>query len=124
MHQRMVSSIALFACWMVFSSIANAQINPYDTVVNNGDSVNRVDIVFIGDGYQSTEIETDYVDHINNTIDHFFTQAPLSRYQNFFNIHRVNVVSNESGADKPLDGIYVDTALDASYSWPILPDRG
>lgn len=91
----------------------------YTTVVNNGASSNRVDMIFVGDGYTSTQIETDYATHVNQTIDYFFNgdQAPFPRYQSFFNAHRVNVISNESGADRPLDNYYVDTALDASYSW-------
>ncbi len=32
-------------------------------------------------------------------------------------LHRVNVASNEQGADKPLNSIFVDTALNASYSY-------
>ncbi len=100
------------------STSTSAQSNPYDTIYNRGSSANRVDIVFIGDGYQASELETDYVQHIGDTLTHFFSnQQPLTRYENFFNVHRVNVASNESGADKPLDNIYVDTALDASYSW-------
>lgn len=96
---------------------ACGQINPYDTMVNNGDPGNRVDMIFIGDGYRFNEVSTTYVSHIQSTLDHFYANAPLDRYNKFYNVHRVNVVSNESGADKPLDDIYVDTALNASYSW-------
>lgn len=92
----------------------------FSTVVNNGASSNRVDMIIIGDGYTASQINTDYTNHVNGTIDYFFNNpinAPLNRYAKFFNVHRVNVISNESGADKPLDNIFVDTALDASYSW-------
>jgi hypothetical protein len=40
---------------------------------------------------------------------------PFFRYRNFFNIYRVNVVSTESGADRPQSGVTRNTALDASY---------
>lgn len=103
-----------------FSLEAAAQLNPFDTVVNNGASSNRVDMIVIGDGYTADQMETDYFSHVNGTIDYFFanvSSSPLNRYNRFFNVHRINVVSNESGADKPLDDVYVDTALDASYSW-------
>ena len=101
----------------VCASSVFGQSNAYDTVVNSGSSANRVDIIFIGDGYQASELETTYVDHIDDTLNHFFASQPLTRYENFFNVHRVNVASAESGADKPLDNHYVDTALNASYSW-------
>lgn len=93
------------------------QFNAFDTVVNNGASSNRVDMIFIGDGYQAVEIDSTFADHVQGTIGHFFSSAPLGRYNKFFNVHRVNVASSESGADRPLDNYYVDTALDASYSW-------
>lgn len=97
-----------------------AQINDFDTVISNGDSSNRVDMIIVGDGYTASQINTNFVDHVNGTINHFFNSSlssPLNRYEKFFNVHRVNVISNQSGADKPDDGVFVDTALDASYSW-------
>lgn len=93
------------------------QFDAYNTVVNNGASSNRVDMIFIGDGYQAGEINSTYSGHVQNTLGHFFSSAPLGRYNKFFNVHRVNVASNQSGADRPLDNYYVDTALDASYSF-------
>ncbi len=92
----------------------------YNTLINNGASSNRVDMIFIGDGYTSSQINSVYVDHINSTLDHFFNSSlgsPLTRYDKFFNVHRVNVISNESGADRPPENIFKDTALDASYWW-------
>ncbi|MEL7497782.1 MAG: M64 family metallopeptidase [Planctomycetota bacterium] len=115
------TNCVLFAMGMLLvQGQAIAQFNAYDTVINSGDSSNRVDMIIIGDGYTAGQINTDYVDHVNGTINHFFNNAgsaPLNRYKNFFNVHRVNIASNESGADKPNDNVYVDTALDASYSW-------
>ncbi len=87
-------------------------------MINNGASSNRVDMIFIGDGYQAFEIETTYDGHVSATVDSFFNSGlnPLPRYQNFFNVHRVNVISNESGADDPANSFVVDTALDATYN--------
>ena len=97
----------------------------YTTIVDNGPSSNRVDIVFLGDGYTAAEIDTAYPTHINAMLAHFFdgTQDPFPRYESFFNVHRVDVVSEESGADDPTNGIYRDTALDASYLWDGVTDR-
>lgn len=94
-------------------------------MVDNGPSSNRVDIVFLGDGYTAAQIDTTYVSHIESFLNFVFhqTQDPFPRYQNFFNVHRVNVVSNQSGADVPPLGIYRDTALDASYYWDGVTDR-
>lgn len=102
--------------WIGLGSSGSAQT--YNTMIQNGASSNRVDMIFIGDGYLSSQLNTTYVSHINSTLNHFFQQPlgqPLGRYQRFFNVHRVNVASNQEGADKPPLGIFVDTALDASY---------
>ena len=109
---------ALVATLSAFLNVGSSQT--VTTVLDNGPSDNRVDLIFIGDGYQSNEIDGTYAGHVQDEIDYLFNGAfrnPFPRYQNFFNAHRVNVVSNESGADQPPNGIFRDTALDASYWW-------
>jgi len=98
---------------------------PPVTVVDNGPSLNRVDIIFLGDGYTLSEINTTYVTHINAMLNHMFNEGenPFPRYENFFNVHRINVVSNQSGADNPGTNTYRDTALDASYWWDGVTER-
>ena len=99
----------------------------YTTMVNSGSSSNRVNMVFIGDGYTSAQISAGtYRNHVNAMISHMFssaTQDPFPRYRNFFNVYRIDQASNQSGADDPSKGIYVDTALDASYYWDGVTDR-
>lgn len=111
----------LVTVFLVFSfALATTVVSQtVNTVIDNGVSSNRVDMIFIGDGYTASQLENEYVTHLQTTVNHFFNngQDPFPRYSSFFNVHRVNIASNESGADKPLDNIYVDTALDASYSW-------
>lgn len=80
----------------------------------NGDPANRVDLVILGDGYTQNEL-TKYSEHAVSIVNGFFDQEPFKEYANFFNVHRVDVISNESGADHPTKGITKDTALDASY---------
>ena len=110
-------ALAIFAVAAVFFA-SSLRAQTLTTVTNNGASTNRVDMIFIGDGYQASEIESTYAGHVNDTVDAFFNSGvnPFPRYQNFFNVHRVNVISNESGADDPNNSIFVDTALDASYN--------
>jgi hypothetical protein len=81
-----------------------------------------VNIVFLGDGYTAGEINTRYPAHIVAMTNHMFNppagivaRDPYPRYENFFNVHRVNVVSNQTGADVAPEGIFRDTAFDAAY---------
>jgi len=92
----------------------------FTTIVDNGTSSNRVDIVFLGDGYTASDIAAGtYANHINNYLNYLFSDSldtdPFYRYRNYFNVHSIEVVSNESGADVPPEGIFRDTALGASY---------
>ncbi|MBM6579453.1 hypothetical protein ILT44_04595 [Microvirga sp. BT689] len=85
-----------------------------------GYSSNRIDMVFLGDGYTSSEIATTYTAQIQGLLGTMFNGGllsdPFGRYRNFFNIHSIDIESNESGADDLSKGISRDTALDASYS--------
>ena len=73
-----------------------------------GDSANRVDIIFLGDAYTASEIETTYTSDILDYLSYIFDDSaltqPFGRYENFFNIYAIDVVSNESGADNPATG--------------------
>jgi len=109
-------SIAVVVATFLTADPASVRASPI-TVLNNGPSSNRVDMVFLGDGYTAAELNTTYVTHINSMVDYMFSggQDPFPRYSNFFNIHRIDVVSNERGADIPPLNVFRDTALDASY---------
>lgn len=97
------------------------------TVRSTGPDSNRVDIVFMGDGYTAGEIATTYAAHVQGMVDYLTSGGtltdPFGRYANFFNIYRVDVVSNQSGADVPPEGVSVDTALNASYFYDGVTDR-
>jgi IgA Peptidase M64 len=120
-----LSSVLAIGLLLAAAHIARAA---FDTVVETGPSSNRVDVFFLGDGYTSSDISAGiYSTHVQNYVNYIFTNSansdPYFRYQNFFNIYRVNVVSNESGADVPQNSIFKDTALDATYRYDGVTDR-
>lgn len=76
---------------------------------------NRLDLVFVGDGYRNPQLDT-YADHVDNLVSSLFTNEPYTTYASYFNVHRVDVVSNDSGVDNaPTQGVMKDTALDMTY---------
>jgi hypothetical protein len=93
----------------------------WSTVVDNGPAANRVDIVFVGDGYTQAQLDSGlYAAHVQEYLDYLWSDAdaltdPFPRYKNFFNVHQIEVASQESGADRPSQGIFRNTALDATY---------
>lgn len=85
------------------------------TLLNNGSSANRVDMVIVGDGYtlgERTKFESDANDFVNK----YFLEQPYLTYKTYFNVHALFVASNQSGADHPERSVAVDTAFDATYN--------
>ncbi len=87
----------------------------YTTLMDNGPVDNRLDLVFVGDGYTVDDLPL-YATHIDNVVPGFFAEEPFAAYATFFNVHRVDVISNESGVDEPGIGQVRDTALNMSVS--------
>lgn len=85
------------------------------TIIDNGPIGNRVDLVFVGDGYTEPNLGV-YATDVSNVINGFFAESPLDEYASFFNVHRVDVISTDSGVDNdPCDGISRDTALNMGF---------
>ncbi|MBV9927667.1 MAG: hypothetical protein JOZ96_21795 [Acidobacteria bacterium] len=106
------TALCLFA-FVAFARAAAAE--PVQTIVNNGDPANRVDIVLIGDGYTAAEM-TKYQTDIQQFVQLMFQQEPFHEYQRYFNVHRIDVVSAESGSDHPETGTFRNTAFDSTYN--------
>lgn len=92
----------------------------FETIVNNGSAANRVDIAILGDGYTAEEIQK-YRNDVQNLMTQFFNSDPFREYRNFFNVHRIDVISSESGVDHPEKSKFVNTALDAAYNCSGVP---
>ena len=105
-----LSAILLILC---LPQIAVAE--PFETIINNGSAANRVDIAILGDGYTSSQMQK-YKNDVQNAMTLFFDTEPFREYRNFFNVHRIDVVSSQSGADHPEKALFVNTALDATYN--------
>jgi hypothetical protein len=87
----------------------------YTAMVVNGPSSNRIDLVFVGDGYQSAQLPA-FASHASGGLAALFATEPFHAYQTFFNAYRVDVVSTDAGVDHdPTAGILRSTALDMGF---------
>jgi hypothetical protein len=103
-------------CLLAVLALARAAAaEPAQTIVNNGDPANRVDIVVVGDGYTAAEMSK-YQSDIQQFVAAMFDQEPLKEYQRFFNVHRIDVASAESGSDHPETNTFRNTAFDSAYN--------
>ncbi len=66
------------------------------TLVNSGPSENRIDVVFMGDGYTAGERDKFFAD-MQRMIDDMFRDATFRSYLPLFNVHVVFRASQESG---------------------------
>jgi hypothetical protein len=106
---------ALLCLLAVLALARAAAAEPVETIVNNGDPANRVDIVILGDGYTAAEMPK-YRSDIQQFVQLVFEQEPLKEYQRFFNVHRIDVESAQSGSDHPERNSFRNTAFDSAYN--------
>ncbi|TVR78767.1 MAG: T9SS C-terminal target domain-containing protein [Chitinophagaceae bacterium] len=85
------------ALFLIFSFTANSQNIIVDTLLNNGSTESRINLVILGDGYQQHEYQK-FTDDAENIVTGLFLEKPFDRYINYFNVVSVFTPSNESGA--------------------------
>ena len=101
-------------CLLGFAS-GSVIAEPVTTIRDNGDPAVRIDLVILGDGYTAAD-QSKYEADVDSLIASFFAVEPYNEYQNYFNVHRIDVTSNESGVDHPETGTFRDTALNSYYN--------
>ena len=81
----------------------------------NGPPHEKVDILILGDGYRKEDMEKFRKDakHFN---DLMFSTSPFKERKNDFNVRTIEVVSQDSGIDKPDKNIWKNTALGTMYN--------
>ena len=81
-------------------STSDGYISGTVKVVDHGPNSQRYNIVILGDGYRASE-PGKYATDVQNFIDTLRATAPYNDLFCGINIHRVDVVSTDSGADDP-----------------------
>jgi hypothetical protein len=101
---------------VVVAAGGRASAQALTTIRDNGPSANRLDLVVLGDGYTQSELPQ-YAAEVEFFIEGLFAGDVFSEYRNYFNVHRIDVVSHESGADHPsrTPAVFRDTALDGTF---------
>lgn len=83
--------------------------------LSHGDPSQKVDILILGDGYTKKErsrFEKD-VQRFTRTL---FSVSPFKERENDFNVWTIATVSRDSGIDEPVEGLWKNTALGASFN--------
>ncbi|MDR0755127.1 MAG: IgA Peptidase M64, partial [Prevotellaceae bacterium] len=113
---------------MQFYSLLKIDIDPNSIFINrerlkdnkitkiqyNGSISDKVDLVFLGEGYTAGEQEK-FLNDVNRFTESLFKTPPFDMYRNEFNIWAVELISEESGMDISGKGIFKQTALNSGF---------
>ncbi|HMV08675.1 MAG TPA: M64 family metallopeptidase [Cyclobacteriaceae bacterium] len=102
---------SFLACLLICLS-AKAQTFDVDTVLKNGPVSERINLVFLGDGYTAGE-QTKFITDVNKILTALFAQSPFKEYKSYFNAYAIKVISQESGANHPQNSTDGDGACPA-----------
>lgn len=106
--------VALAAALLPLAAAAQQPV--VRTILDNGPTASRYDLVILGDGYQAHEQARFDQDVTTLLVDLFQTQ-PYATFGSYFNVHSVFRASNDSGASHPDADppIVRDTAYRSAY---------
>jgi hypothetical protein len=99
------------------AAAVTAQGPTVTTVLANGTTQSRYDMVILGDGYQATE-QWKFNQDVNNFLTALFQKQPYQTFAAYYNVHTVFRASVDSGADRPDETppVFKNTVYDASYN--------
>lgn len=88
----------------------------WEQIHATGNDRNRLVIMVLGDGYTATDLANgDFAADVNDMVADFNQKAPWDLLFSATNIYRIDIESNESGADLETPGVYRDTYLNSSF---------
>lgn len=113
---------------MQFHSLLKTEIDPVSIYIDRGklqdnkisqlqykgNPSQKVDLVFLAEGYTKSEQEKFVADATRFT-EALFKTAPYDTRQNDFNVWAVGLISDESGTDISGKGVFRNTSLNSGY---------
>ena len=92
--------LALLCLGSIFARPAAAQTFPVDTLVKTGPLDRRINLVFVPDGYQASEMPL-FRSRVSQVLNSLFAQTPFLEYRAYFNAFAIEVPSAQSGSTHP-----------------------
>jgi hypothetical protein len=97
------------------------------TILTNGPTSNRVNVVVLSEGYTSSQLGQFFLD-ASNAVYVLLSHPPYQEYRNYFNAFAIKAPSTQSGSDHPNSGIYRDTYFNSTYDaiqdyWVTIPNN-
>lgn len=113
-RSRRILTLFLSCCVLAGMIGLRAGAQTVEKYRNTGADDRRLVIAITGDGYTSGQQSQFRADAVR-LVDTLLATSPWDTYAGVINIYFVGAVSNQSGADKPPLGVYVDTIFDGTF---------
>jgi hypothetical protein len=98
----------------IFIDRSKLNENTVTSIQKKGDPADKVDLVFLGEGYTASE-QDKLADDARRFTEALFDTPPYTKHRDDFNVWSVNAVSGESGTDVSGKGIFKNTAFNSGY---------
>jgi hypothetical protein len=85
------------------------------SLVENGPSARKVDVLLISEGYTAAELPKFHADAAR-MIEALFAMEPFKSRKSDFNVRGLDLPSTQSGVTRPRDGVFRRTPLSAEYN--------
>jgi hypothetical protein len=97
-------------------TLYNAEDGEIETVVDNGDPEDRLDILILAEGFRNTNAHRDrFRQKVQEALDYLWSIPAYNELRASFNVHTAFLASTEAGSDHPSDGVNRDTAFETYY---------
>jgi len=110
----------LWLMLLISAGSLQAQTATLFTVQNNGPRAERINIVFLSEGYTTADMPN-FATHVNTAMNFLFTKEPWAQYRSYCNVYRIEIASNQSGCDNGntsgVNGVR-DTYFNAGFNTP------
>lgn len=84
------------------------------TIQTNGPAANRLNVVFLSEGYTTAELPQFLVD-VTNACNLLFEATPYTEYRSYCNAFAIAVASSQSGSDHPVSNTFRNTYFNSTY---------
>lgn len=112
----------------IFKELSSTEIDPKDYFIleeslpdyeveqikENGKPEEKVDLVFLPEGYTENQMDK-FLSDVNRMLDDLFSASPFDKHEDDFNVYVVKVPSLQSGTDVPGEDIYRNTAFNSTF---------
>ncbi len=98
----------------IFIDRSKLKENRISRIQYQGDPNQKVDLVFLAEGYTEAELDKFETD-VKRFTDALFKTPPFNTRKDDFNVWAVDLISQDAGTDISGKGIYKNTALNSGY---------